>query len=75
MIIGDSTACSEYAFHPTITKPPAADDNNNRGDNTPIDPSAVWAVVASEFGHGHWSSAWDDEGQKPKTKLQGLSFG
>ena len=47
MIIGDSTACSEYAFHPTITKPPAADDNNNRGDNTPIDPSAVWAVVAS----------------------------
>ena len=46
MIIGDSTAHGEHAFHPAITKPPATDDNNG-GDNTPIDPSAVQAVVAS----------------------------
>ena len=53
MIIGDSTAHGGHAFHPAITKPPAADDNDgednndNRVDNIPIDPSAVQAVVAS----------------------------
>ena len=46
MIISDSTAHGGHAFHPAITKPPATDDNNG-GDNTPIDPSAVQAVVAS----------------------------
>ena len=46
MIIGDSTAHGGHAFHPAITKPPAA-DNDDGGDNTPIDPSAVQAVVAS----------------------------
>ena len=53
MIIGDSTARGGHAFHPAITKPPAADDNDGEDDdddgvdNTPIDPSAVQAVVAS----------------------------
>ena len=54
MIISNSTAHSGYAFHPTNTEPPAADDNdgeddndNDRGNDTPINPSAVWAVVAS----------------------------
>ena len=53
MIVSDSTAHGGHAFHPAMTKPPAADDddgedNNNDGvDNTPIDPSAVQAVVAS----------------------------
>ena len=46
MIIGDSTAHGGHAFHPAIIKPPAA-DNDNGVDNTPIDPSAVQAVVAS----------------------------
>ena len=46
MIIGDSTAHGGHVFHPAITKPPAA-DNDDGGDNTPIDPSAVQAVVAS----------------------------
>ena len=48
MIVGDSTACGGHAFHPAIIKPPATDDNDDDGgDNTPIDPSAVQAVVAS----------------------------
>ena len=54
MIVSDSTACGGHAFHPAIKKPPATDDNdgednnNNNGvDNTPIDPPAVQAVVAS----------------------------
>ena len=53
MIISDSTAHGGHAFHPAITKPPATDDddgedNDDDGvDNTPIDPSAVQAVVAS----------------------------
>ena len=52
MIVSDSTAHGGHAFHPAITKPPATDDdgeddNDDRGDNTPIDPSAVQAVVAS----------------------------
>ena len=53
MIVSDSTAHGGHAFHPAITKPPATDDddgedNDDDGvDNTPIDPSAVQAVVAS----------------------------
>ena len=52
-IVGDSTARGGHAFHPAITKPPATDDNDGEDDNddgvdnTPIDPSAVQAVVAS----------------------------
>ena len=58
MIIGDSTACGRYAFHPANVEPPVADgndgedsndnnNNNNGGDNTLINSSAVQAVVAS----------------------------
>ena len=50
MIIGDSTACGGYAFHPGSAVAPAADegDNDDGGegdleylDDAPINPTAV----------------------------------
>ena len=56
MIIGDSTACGGYAFHPGSAVAPAADegDNDDGGegdleylDDAPINPTAVRAILSS----------------------------
>ena len=50
MIIGDSTACGRYTFHPSSVVAPAADegDDDDGGeddfeylDDAPINPTAV----------------------------------